>query len=372
MRIPCQSSITGAVATAVLVSSSLFVTPNQAQAGATLKIDDTKWISVGGGLRTSFSSVEDAAPSGADRSKDFELDSIRLYVNGQITKYIKLEFNTERDADGNIVVLDGVAKFEMSDLINVWAGRMLPPSDRSNLSGPYYLNAWNFPAVQGYPAIFAGRDNGGAVWGQTGGGVFKYQAGFFEGINGAGSPNQQDDLLFAGRLVYNFWDPEPGYYNSSTYYGSKDVLALGLVYQSQSNASGTIADPGDYTGWNLDFLFEQKLKGGAVVSAEAAYYDYDWSNKPVVSPGLYQGNGYFVLGSYMFAKKVGWGQFQPMLRYQKKEPDTGFGPETDISEFGLNYIIDGHNARVAFVYGNQDPTGLPSTNFVQLGVQLQI
>jgi hypothetical protein len=367
--------VTGVVVTAFLLSSSLLVISNQARAGAKIKIDETKWVSVGAGLRTSFNSVENAAPSGTDRSKDFELDSIRLYVNGQVTKHIKLEFNTERDADGNIDVLDGVAKFEMTDLINVWAGRMLPPSDRSNLSGPYYLNAWNFPSVQAYPNIKAGRDDGAAVWGQTGGGVFKYQAGFFQGIDGSASPtspNQKDDLLFAGRLVYNFWDPEPGYYNSSTYYGSKDVLAIGLVYQSQSNASGTATDPGDFTGWNLDFLYEQKLKAGGVVSAEAAYYDYDWSNKPVVNPGLYQGNGYFVLGSYLLANKTGWGKFQPMLRYQKLEPDTGYGVETDIAEIGLNYIIDGHNARVALVYGDADPTGAPSTNFVQLGVQLQI
>ena len=42
----------------------------------------------------------------------------------------------------------------------MWAGRFLPPSDRFNLDGPYFLNAYNFPIVQAYPALENGRDNG--------------------------------------------------------------------------------------------------------------------------------------------------------------------------------------------------------------------
>jgi hypothetical protein len=34
-------------------------------------------------------------------------------------------------------------------------GSFLPPSDRANLSGPYYQNAWNYPTtVNGYPSIY--------------------------------------------------------------------------------------------------------------------------------------------------------------------------------------------------------------------------
>ena len=65
-----------------------------AHAGATFKIDETKWVSIGAGLRTSFRSVEGAANAGK-WSNDFNLDNIRLYLNGQIHKYIKLEFNTD-------------------------------------------------------------------------------------------------------------------------------------------------------------------------------------------------------------------------------------------------------------------------------------
>ena len=157
-----------------------------AHAGATMKIDDTKWVSLGAGLRTSFESREDGAPDGTSRSKEFELESIRLYMGGQIHENIKFTFNTERQANSELRVLDAIAQFEFSDMFNIWMGRLLPPSDRSNLDGPYYLSTWDFPLVQRYPALFAGRDDGVALWGQQDGGKFKYQVGAFQGRDGGG------------------------------------------------------------------------------------------------------------------------------------------------------------------------------------------
>lgn len=342
--------------------------PAAVYAAGTIKIDDTKSISIGAGMRTSFNSVEDGAPNGTDRSKDFELDSIRLYVNGQITKDIKLTFNTERQSDGTNRVLDGIAQFAFSDIVNVWAGRFLPPSDRSNLSGPYYLATWDFPLVQAYPAIFAGRDDGLAVWGQTGGGKFKYQVGAFQGRDGAATSNQSDSLLYAGRLTFNFWDPEPGYYNDSTYYGAKEVLAVGIVAMSQSDGVGTAATPGDFSGWNIDALMEKKF-GPDVLSLEGAYYSYDTGG--VTDATLIDGDGYFVHIGYLLGQKVGKGKLQPHFRYQNLDL-TGTTEERKRYDLGLNYIFDGHNARMSFIYAKDDNGAAKDTNIVRAGLQLQI
>ncbi len=361
-----------------LAALSSAVTTGPARAAATVKIDDTKWVSVGAGLRTSFNTVEDAAASGNDRSKDFRLDNIRLYVNGQIHEYIKFTFNTERQDDGSdddIRVLDAIGQFEFNELFNVWAGRFLPPSDRSNLDGPFYLAAWNFPFVSNYPAIFAGRDDGVALWGETElqGTQVKYQVGAFQGCNDGAAcdtgANTEDDLLYAGRVTVNLWDPEPGYYNASTYYGEKDILAIGLVVQTQSDAVGTAADPKDFFGWNLDGLMEKKLANDGVVSLEGAYYDYDLDNATVTG-SLIDGNGYFVLLSYLFPQRIGIGRFQPQFRYQDLDNDAG--PDVDQWELGVNYIIDGHNARISALYGQTDPSGRSDSDFFQIGLQLQI
>jgi len=345
-----------------------------AQAAGTLEIDDTRWVSVGAGLRTSFRAVEDAAASGDDYSKDFEVENIRLYVNGQAHRYVKLTFNTEREPNSNVRILDVIGRLEFSDTMNFWVGRFLPPSDRSNLDGPFYLSTWDFPFVQAYPAIFAGRDDGAAFWGQIQGGQFKYQVGAFQGRDD--EPNDEDNLLYAGRLTLNLWDPEPGYFNSSTYYGDKDIFAIGLVGMFQEDGAGTAANAGDFTGWSVDVLIEKNLGGTGVATLEGAYYNYDLDD--VSDPSLVQGESFFVLGAWLFPQKIGFGRFQPHVRYQHFDRDetnaVGSRGDRERIDFGVNYIISGHDARISVVYSKEDDdaTGGDSIDSVLVGVQIQI
>ena len=227
----------GLTAALVVLALGLLLAPGASLAGAKIEITDDSYITLGMGLRTDFASTEDAALSGSDYSNDFTLDSWRLYIGGQIMPHVMFEFNADYGTDDNdLQVLDGVLKFEFDDVVNIWAGRFLPPSDRANLSGPYYLNAYQFPFVSQYPSIFAGRDEGAAYWGQIGGGRFKYAAGVFEGEEKATSPQLNV------RLTLNLLDPEPGYYNSSTYFGEKDILAIGgvLYYQTKGARDGNL------------------------------------------------------------------------------------------------------------------------------------
>lgn len=382
-------SATTASSLAIGVIGALFTGP--------VALADTTWgddagpsLTLGAGLRTSFSAFEDGSPSGDSFSKDFEVDSIRLYLNGQLLPYLGFTFNTERDAGGSLELLDLIARFEPNDLFNVWVGRLLPPTDRSNLSGPFFLGAWTFPTVQAFPSEFVGRDDGLSIWGQVDGGSFKYQVGAFEGFNrnvfttgsdglvsASANPNDDDNLLYAGRLTLNLWDPEPGYYNASSYFGAKDILAIGLTAQYQEDATGILetdgsfSEKGDFSAWSVDFLMEKTLSDmGGVMTVEAAHYDYDYDGIPDSNLG-FEGDGYFVLGSYLFPQQVGIGQLQPQLRFQSLNDDNG--PDRERFEAGLNYIMKGHDARLSLVAGrDEEKSGGPSDNFFILGVQLQI
>jgi len=363
--------------------------PTLAVAGAKIKIDDTKWFSIGLGFRSSFAITEDGAPSGTDPSKGVSLENMRLYTAGQVHKNITLEFNTElsngnstlsRDSDQSIRVLDAVAKFSIKGF-DVWAGRFLPPSDRSNLDGPFYLNNFDFPIVQAYPAIFAGRDNGIAIMREYGGGKFKWSYGAFEGrtnnTNSDTNPDQTDSLLHAARFTYNFWAPEPGYYTTSSYYGTKDVLAVAFVFQHENNGAGTATETetGDFTAWNVDVLMEKKLGNGGVVNLEGAYYDYDMDDKTDAS--LIQGEGYLALGSYLLPQQMGWGKLQPYVRYQHFARDNtnasaNRGNRT-VTEGGVNYIIDGQNAKITTSYSaDRNGSNADAKNTFKVGFQFQL
>lgn len=345
--------------------------------GGNIKLDDVRGISIGVGLRTSFTSVEDAAPTGTDYSNEFEVENVRLYINASITPDIGVKFNIDRDSSGpeaDVRVLDAVGIIHIHDLFQIWGGRFNPPSDRSNLSGPYYLNIWDFPFVSAYPTIFNGRDDGVAIWGITGDERLRYQLGVFDGTNGSTTSNQEDNLLYAGRLTYNFWDPEPAiYYSLSTYYGDIDVLAIGLAGMIQEDGAGTPASSGDYGAWNVDFLMEKRLGNKGVVTLEGAYYDYDLDGLGAIdSRGLTEGESWFALASYMFPQKLGWGQIQPVFRYQELERDVGGTHRR--WDVGVNYIISGHNARISAIYSNDDDpsNGIDSVDRFKLGLQLQL
>lgn len=347
--------------------------PMAAEAGAKIQIDETRWVSLGGGLRASANFLEDAAPSGSDYSKDFALNNARLYVNGQIFKGIFATFNTEfmENDEAEVRVLDGIVRLEFTDVFKVWLGRFLPPSDRANLDGPFYLMNLDFPFVSAFPAIFAGRDDGAAIWGELFDKRFKYQVGLFEGTQGR--PNLKDRVLLAARLVYNFLDPEPGYYNASTYYGSKKIFALGSTVRYQKDAAGTAANPESFVGFNFDALFEYPLPAG-VVTLEGGFYRYDYGNSPL--GGLIDGQAYYGQAGFLFPQKIGIGQLQPVVRVQHFDvdvpgPTAGLTSDTTRANFGLNYIIAGHDARVMFDFTRVFIANSKDLNEVKLLVQVQ-
>lgn len=364
----------------------------EAQAGATFKIDDTKWVSVGAGLRTSFRAQESGAGANGEKwNNDFNLDNIRLYINGQIHKYLKVEFNTDCQTCGNggeVRVLDAIGKFEVTPYANLWVGRMLVPAERREMNGPFYSAVYNIfssgtpfePAdynltigSNGNSAGSFGRDDGVTFWGAALDGRFQYAAGFFRGLrNGA---NVDHNILYAQRFAYNFWDVEknPGYYTSGTYYGKGgDILTVGVSNQYQEDGAGTAASPANFRGTTADILVEKILPGGGVATFNGEYKNYGLSNGfsqaardadvPFSSNtfGMFEGNAYDVSGMYLFPQKVGIGQFQPYLRYVNVAPSTSSTRE--VYEGGVNYIIDGHNAKIfaAYQYGDLLTKGVAS------------
>jgi len=338
----------------VVLGGALIALPSTALAQATLPP-----VTIGAGLQTSFLGN---MPEEDDNVASFKLNSARIYVNGSVTGQIKFMFNTEYNgATNDVGILDAVARIEPDAKFNLWMGRFLPPSDRANLYGPYYSNHWAVftDGIQdGYPFVFQGRDNGVMYWGQFG--KVKASAGIFDGQTATGNT----ELLTAARVQVDFWDPEDGYYLNGTYYGGKNLLAIGAAIQAQDGN----------TAGNVDFLLERKTSDGGAVSIESQYNNYDslggYDNHYTSSDGAY------ILGAYLFGKPMGIGRVQLLGKFAKANFSDGLTPlDTDYdqktTEFNVNYVIKEFNARVMFFFKNTSFTGVRQ-DFKQVGVGLQI
>lgn len=355
-----------------------------AQAGATINFGEDKSVSIGMGMRYGFTSAEDGAPNGSSRSSDFNLDSGRLFFGASLTKNIKGMFNTEWDGD-QIRVMDVAGMYSVSPELNIWAGRLLSPSDRANMAGPYYSMGGGYregvASRYGYNGgIFRGRDDGVVVWGNVAEGKLGYSFGAFEGRTfGIGSltqsqaknagVNSSDSLMYAGRLQYDFWDAEPGYYGTGNYLGANDILAIAVAGRFQKDGILLAGAPsglkGDYSSYNVDFLLEKRFKGSGAVALQAAYYDYDTDDLITGE----QGQAYSAGLSYIFEQKTGMGRLQPFVLFQKFDADSNIN--TKQYDLGVNYIIEGYSAQVSAAYSKTKVSSGADLGKVVVAVQLQ-
>ncbi|MGQ0695080.1 MAG: hypothetical protein ACT4OL_05825 [Nitrospiraceae bacterium] len=179
----------------VALVAGLASTVPSAYAGGTIKADETKWISIGMGIRTSFRAQENSSIDGSTYNNVFTIDNSRIYINGQIHKYIKFTFNTECfncgsttgrfgasnffSGQSSIGLIDAIGKVEYNKQINLWVGRTLAPFDRGELNGPFYhmtFDGFKTPFLPNdqsanFGLAFAGNDGAG-LYGRDNGAVF--------------------------------------------------------------------------------------------------------------------------------------------------------------------------------------------------------
>jgi hypothetical protein len=306
-------------------------------------------------------------------SQENELD---VLLNAQIVEQVAMTASlvgaygptspTDGSLSGSLAILDLIAKLDLHDALHLWAGRMIVPSDRSNFSGPWFMAPWYYPGrfygptSAGQPNNFfgtpigprqgpKGRNDGATIWGQLQGGLLKYYAGAYELYDSTKNP------LLSGRLNLALINPEPGYYQSSTYYGTKDILALAIAGQYQKSKAGAA----DYSEFNADLLFEKNLHGAGTVDLEGAFYKYF---------GDVSDYSYFLLASYL-TPSAGPGGVQPLLRFQQAKPRAGTASWNTL-DAQLGYVVDAYAVRFALGYQYSSVAGLKG-NALYLGVQLQ-
>jgi hypothetical protein len=99
---------------------------------------------------------------------------------------------------------------------------------------------------------------------------------------------------------------------------------------------------------------------------------------------LGEGEGALVLVGFLIPVEVGWGKFQPHIRYQGFDGKFANCLESQW-DFGVNYVMKEHNARVSLIYSivnvrnaanpggltGPPPTPLGRSDTILIGTQFQ-
>lgn len=319
-------------------------------------------IDYGARLRTALVFQDPASPEKlADVGQYLEAD---LYMNGQIHRYWKWLVGFHMDyGQGpvpgaanivNVQPLDVIGMFELMPEFNIYAGRMLVQADRFSASGPWGIDEFFYPGfflgVAGPPALPkagpVGRDVGTTVWGAAFGGHFKYYAGAFQLQDPSLGP------LYTGRLQLSLLSPEPAFFQRTTYYGTKDLISIGVGGQYQKNGTvqrlPPVTDPeappvvpltDDHTVITADVNLEKTFGGAGTGSLLGQFTtfggDYQfWDNYWMVSAG------------YMLPQVIGIGKLRVSVRYQTGVRNIPNADPTSLIDAQLSYIVAAWYARL--------------------------
>jgi len=343
-----------------------------ALAGAKLKISDEAMMDLGYriqvlGLQTETDRNEDA---GLESYRDWKIRRARFRLKTVVNEYVWGFLQT--DVSGNHLVLkDAFIVFNAHpQWASFYVGQNMAPANRQNLTSSGALMAVDRPGLA-YTSLTWGartryaftmsgyqdsglrnpqgveRDLGATIFGSgalSDMASLKYYVGIYNGIQAAGEDNDR----FSARAQVNFWDPEPSYYNSSTYLGGKKTLGIGVSFDTQSSVAAVADTMVDYTYMSVDGFLEYPMGSGSL-TVEGAWTNTDFDD--VSAYAISQGSGFYGQAGYYVNKWQPWVMFETFTSDAPEVDGKDPGKFTTI-RVGLTYYIAGQNANIKLGYEN--------------------
>jgi len=373
-----------AVLTGVLVGVIL-VRPSASWAGVELQIDQDSNLELGFRLQTQFlTSTNSQADAESEHEEKFLLRRARIRLGGSVTKWVKffIQVGSDSEEDGSVgdaKVIDGFINLHLFEQAQVIMGEHMAPAGRQHLTSSAAMMAIDRPGITDYnltwglnggavfnTAIFedgnldlsgdgnVNRDIGVTLFGST---SFtetfhaKYYVGGYTGIQFMN--NAEDKERVTGRVQLNFFEPEPGYYNLSTYLGAKKTVAIGASIDHQQRiARDTITDDNvNYIWYSFDAFADIPVGPGST-TFEAGYSNMDLEDSislrdsasgPPKNAKETEGKGFYVQSGYYLENL----NLQPWALYERWYSDASDDAGSwSAWRVGVSYFIKGHNANI--------------------------
>lgn len=344
-----------------LVAVVLLLATTSAFPQVLIKVNDQVNFKLGVLLQTQADWLQDAATRGY--TQNLFIRRARLLFGGQVAPNVTFFVETDTPNLGKVVngtknispptiLQDAYVEYKFNDHAQVDAGLMLVSATRNGLQSaasllPIDYGAYSF-TTSGPTQNSAGRDTGAQLKGYFNNNHFEYRVAVLQGARDAKS---RGAFRTIGRVMYNFWDPETGYFYTGTYLGKKKVLAIGGGYDVQH----------DYKSTAIDAFLDRPLGPGAI-TAQVDLAKFDGGKFLTAVPE--QNDQLFELGYYINKLKI-----SPVVQYVHRDrmgSTTGDEARTFV---GLNWWRAGHNANLKAGFTRIEPRHAQKLN--EFTVQLQ-
>ena len=364
----------------------LLVWPSVSWAGVKLQIDQDSNLELGFRLQTQFlSSTNSQADANEDHEEKFDLRRARLWLEGNVTKWFKFFIQmgnnigpaTDNETE-DVLLIDGFINLHLHDFAQIIMGEHMAPAGREHLTTSAAMMAIDRPGITGYNltwglnggAVFNTaafedgnldlegdaniRDIGATLFGSTSLNEFvhaKYYIGAYNGIQFRN--NDEDKERVTARVQLNLFDPEPGYYNLSTYLGKKKTIAIGASIDHQQRIARDTAtnDNINYIWYSIDAFADIPVGPGSA-TFEAGYSNLDLEDStslrdsasgPPKNAKETEGKGFYVQSGYYLENL----NIQPWALFERWYSDAS----DDVGSWsawrvGLSYFFKGHNANI--------------------------
>lgn len=187
-------------------------------------------------------------------------------------------------------------------------------------------------------AIGAGRDFGQKNSGLTYDGSAKLDA----------SGNPTGNTIIEGYFRYNLWDTESTVlpYQVGSYLGSKKVFGIGAGFFTQPNGMYRASDNTheNVSHLALDAFLDMPLTTGDCLNAYASYTQFNYGENYV---SRWAGTGGVFYGHVGY--KPSGSKFMPYVALQSANYN-GYNDSLTGLDVGVNYFINGHNAKITLEY----------------------
>ncbi|MBE9569060.1 MAG: hypothetical protein IMF11_00400 [Proteobacteria bacterium] len=287
---------------------------------------------------------------------DFYLRRARLLFGGQVIPDVNffigtLNGNMGKDGDMSprTLIADAWVEYAVADYLKVNAGLLKLPFSRHMQQSGAKLHGLDFHGsfLKRSGVAIPHRDMGVMVRGLLSDKKIDYRLAVLDGKEYASGDtsatppvpvtNKDDMPRIVGRIGYNVFDPEPGYFWAGTYLGKKKVLSFGASFDIQPGVGG---DEGDelYYAFAFDAFADIPMEENGIVGTLNAYY---------FGPGGIIPEGCGLWGDFGYRME----NIEPLVAFEWYEPNEGDTGKHQAVLGGFNWWIRGHNVNVKFQLG---------------------